>query len=189
MDSYIPIAVMISLAFLIALIMVGGSFFLGPKKPGAVKDSVYECGMEPVGTARERFPVKFFLVAMLYIVFDVETIFLYPWAVSYHELPYAMKVFNYAEMAVFVAILFAGYFYILGSGALDWAESERGISCVPEAYLRSPRPAILFGNENSGPVDLSKTPAGPLFPVYGDSSQEQFQNLPQGHNPPPRIPS
>src|SRR5580658_266890 len=106
MSSYIPILVMIIVAAAVAGVMVIGSSFLGPKKPSAYKSSSYECGMTPVGTARERFPIKFYLIAMLFIVFDIETIFLYPWAVTYHGLPYATKIFEFVEMAVFVAILF-----------------------------------------------------------------------------------
>lgn len=180
MDSYIPVFVMIVIGALIAFVMVFGSALLGPKKPGAVKASPYECGMTPVGSARERFPIKFYLVAMIFIVFDVETIFLYPWAVNYRHLPYALKAFNYIEMVIFVAIIFAGYLYILGKGALDWGEEE----AVAEALKRdpivlAPRPAIRFGNENSGPVDLEKIPVGPRVPVYGASAQELCQPLEQ----------
>jgi NADH-quinone oxidoreductase subunit A len=184
LGSYIPIAVMIAIAAVIALAMVGGSLFLGPKKPGEIKSTAYECGMVPVGNARERFPIKFYLIAMLFIVFDIETIFLYPWAVAYHGLNHDLKVFNLIEMAVFVVILFAGYFYILGKGALDWDESEqaRNVDVLSPAVL-APRPAIRFGNEKSGPADTNKTPVGPRFPVYGASSQEAYQHLPQSiHN-------
>ena len=103
-NSYIPIAVLVLVATVIAAAMVGGSFFLGPKKPGAQKEVSYECGMTPVGSARERFPIKFYLIAMLFIVFDIETIFLYPWAVNYGALGHSLKVFNFIEMAVFVGL-------------------------------------------------------------------------------------
>jgi NADH-quinone oxidoreductase subunit A len=184
LGSYIPIAVMIAIAAVIAGAMVGGSLFLGPKKPGEIKSTAYECGMVPVGNARERFPIKFYLIAMLFIVFDIETIFLYPWAVAYHGLGHDLKVFNLIEMAIFVAILFAGYFYILGKGALDWDESDqaRNVDVISPAVV-APRAAIRFGNEKSGPVDTGKTPVGPRFPVYGASSQEAYQSLPQSiHN-------
>ena len=171
---------MIAVAAVIALAMVGGSLFLGPKKPSEAKSTSYECGMTPVGNARERFPIKFYLIAMLFIVFDIETIFLYPWAVAYSGLSHDLKVFNLIEMAVFVAILFAGYFYILGKGALDWDESDQARNAdVPAPGVFLPRPAIRFGNEKSGPVDTGKTPIGPRFPVYGASSQEMYQQLPQ----------
>src|SRR6476659_6692641 len=125
LGSYIPILVMMVAAAVIAIGMVAGSFLLGPKHPTKYKQAPYECGMTPVGSARERFPIKFYLIAMLFIVFDIETIFLYPWAVTYRGLPHALKVFEFIEMAVFVVILFVGYFYILGKRALDWDESEQ----------------------------------------------------------------
>jgi len=109
----------------LAVGMVVLSFLLGPKRPDARKVSAYECGVTPVGSARERFPVKFFLVAMLFIIFDVETIFLYPWAVTFKDAPKAVQLFNLVEMGVFIAILFVGYFYMLGTRALEWEESER----------------------------------------------------------------
>src|SRR5579871_818471 len=180
LSGYIPILVMLIVSAVIACVMVVGSAVLGPKKPSPYKATSYECGMTPVGNARERFPIKFYLIAMLFIVFDIETIFLYPWAVAYHGLNHDLKVFNLIEMAVFVAILFAGYFYILGKGALDWDESDqaRSVDVLSPAVL-APRPAIRFGNEKSGPVDTGKTPVGPRFPVYGASSQEEYQRLPQ----------
>ena len=174
MNSYIPLFVMIALAALVSVGMVGASHFLGPKKPSEYKSTSYECGMTPVGSARERFPIKFYLIAMLFIVFDIETIFLYPWAVTYSKLPYALKVFEFGEMAVFVAILFIGYFYILGKGALDWDESEQVRSGDRiTAEMAAPRPALRYGNENSGPVSLENTRAGVQLPSYGASSQEQ----------------
>lgn len=184
MNSYIPIAVMIFVAAVIAFAMVGGSFFLGPKKPGVQKETPYECGMTPVGSARERFPIKFYLIAMLFIVFDIETIFLYPWAVNYGTLGHSLKVFNLIEMAVFVVILFVGYFYIIGKGALDWDESEQAKNADQlSARVIAPRAALRFGNEISGPADLSKTPIGPRVPTYGASAQELYQRLPNQGTP------
>lgn len=170
--AYLPLLVLIGVSTVVALAMVIGSFFLGPKKPSAYKSTSYECGMTPIGTARERFPIKFYLIAMLFIVFDIETIFLYPWAVTYRSQGYSMKVFYFVEMMVFVVILFVGYFYIIGKKALDWDESERAISpdkITPE--ILAPRAAIRFGNEGSGPV--RRLPAGERAPSYGASSQEE----------------
>ncbi len=125
LNSYVPIMVMAVLAAVLAVGMVVLSYLLGPKRPDARKVSPYECGVTPVGSAREKFPVKFFLVAMLFIIFDVETIFLYPWAVTFKDAPKAVQAFNLIEMGVFIAILFVGYFYMLGTRALEWEESER----------------------------------------------------------------
>ena len=131
--------------------------------------------MTPVGNARERFPVKFYLIAMLFIIFDIETVFLYPWAVTYAQQAHTMKVFYFSEMAVFVAILFVGYFYIIGKGALDWEDSERAVSpdiITPEVKAR--RAAIRFGNEDSGDVAIEQMATASRFPSYGASSQEEM---------------
>ncbi len=170
--EYIPILVLVVVSMILAGAMVGLSFFLGPKKPNVYKSTSYECGMIPVGNARERFPIKFYLIAMLFIIFDIETVFLYPWAVTFASRGYSDKIFFFAEMIVFVVILFVGYFYILGKGALDWDESERaGRGDVVTPEMRRQRPAIRFGNENSG--DVSTMPAAGRTPSYGASSQEE----------------
>ncbi len=174
MSGYIPLLVMIIVSGLVAGVMVIGSSFLGPKKPSGYKSSSYECGMSPVGTARERFPIKFYLIAMLFIVFDIETIFLYPWAATYSGLPYALKVFEFVEMVIFVAILFVGYFYILGKGALDWDESEAAVSNDRhDSQIIAPRPPLRCGNEDSGPVNIEHIHSLKTLPAYGASSQEQ----------------
>src|SRR2546428_12549505 len=104
---------MMILAALIAAGMVAASYLLRPKKPTRYKESPYECGITPVGSARERFPIKFYLIAMLFIIFDIETIFLYPWAVIFRGGTHPSKVFLLGEMALFIPILFGGYLYIL----------------------------------------------------------------------------
>lgn len=178
LSAYIPILIMIAVAAVVAGGMVGGSMLLGPRKPTPYKSTAYECGVTPVGSARERFPIKFYLVAMLFIVFDIETIFLYPWAVTFHGLPHALKLFEFAEMAVFVVILFVGYFYILGKGALDWDESDAARAAdVITPEVRAPRPRLRYGNEASGPVELEGVPTGPRAPMYGAASQEEYQKL------------
>lgn len=174
MGGYIPLLVMLIVSAIFAGGMVIGSALLGPNKPSGYKSSSYECGMSPVGTARERFPIKFYLIAMLFIVFDIETIFLYPWAVNYNALPHALKIFEFVEMAIFVVILFVGYFYIIGKGALDWDESEGAVS--PDRHdltVMAPRPPLRYGNENSGPVDIAHAVSVTGVPSYGASSQEQ----------------
>jgi NADH-quinone oxidoreductase subunit A len=93
-----------------------GSLILGMRKPTPEKQAPYECGMQPVGTARERFSVKFYLVAMLFLLFDIEAVFLFPWAVVYRDL----KLFGFFEMLVFIAVVLAGYVYVWKKGALEW---------------------------------------------------------------------
>jgi NADH-quinone oxidoreductase subunit A len=156
LSGYIPILVMMVAATVIAGGMVGASFLLGPKKPTRFKQSSYECGMTPVGSARERFPIKFYLIAMLFIIFDIETIFLYPWAVIFTRAG-SGKAFLFGEMAVFVIILFIGYFYILGKGALDWDEGQPVVQIADKRIFRARKP-IRFGNETSGQVRLGRSP-------------------------------
>jgi NADH-quinone oxidoreductase subunit A len=116
LDSYLPILVHIVIALAFAMGSVIMSRLVGQKKPTAVKLAPYECGMPPVGSARERVSVKFYIVAMLFIVFDIEAVFLYPWAVVFKRL----GLFGFVEMGVFIAILLVGYVYVWKKGALEW---------------------------------------------------------------------
>lgn len=119
--DYIPLLILLIVAVLLAAVLVGLSWILGPKKPSAAKLSPYECGVAPVGSARERFPVKYYLIAMLFIVFDIETVFLYPWAVTFTRWnTHAMQLFSLGEMVVFIIILFVGYIYVWKKGAFEW---------------------------------------------------------------------
>lgn len=121
-EVYFPVLLQVLIAMAVAAGMLGFSYLLGRRVKNRVKDLPYECGITPVGNARERFSVKFYLVAMLFILFDIEAIFLYPWAVVYREL----KMFAFLEMLVFIVLILAGFFYIWKKGALDWSEPERG---------------------------------------------------------------
>jgi NADH-quinone oxidoreductase subunit A len=114
---YFPILVQIVIAMAVAGAMLAGSYFLGKKVRSVVKDQPYECGIVPTGSARERFSVKFYLVAMVFILFDIEAVFLYPWAVVYREL----KLFAFIEMLIFIILVLCGFFYIWKKGALDWS--------------------------------------------------------------------
>ena len=116
MESYIPIFMMLGFAAIFGVVMVKLNEWLGPKRPSEEKLSTYESGMEPVRTARERFSVKFYMVAVLFILFDIEVVFLYPWAVTFKDL----GVFGFVTMVVFILILLIGYFYIWRKGALEW---------------------------------------------------------------------
>ena len=116
-ETFFPVLVQIALAAIIAGALVGLSYFLGKKVKDLVKDTPYECGIAPTGSARERFSVKFYLVAIVFILFDIEAIFLYPWAVVYREL----KMFAFIEMLLFVILIMSGFFYIWKKGALDWS--------------------------------------------------------------------
>src|SRR5690242_1577989 len=120
---WFPVLVQVILAMVIAAALVSLSYLLGKRVKNRVKDQPYECGMTPVGDARERFSVKFYLVAMLFILFDIEAIFLYPWAVLLREL----KMFGFWEMLVYIGIVLVGFFYVWKKGVLDWS-STRGES-------------------------------------------------------------
>ena len=119
---YVPLLVHFIFAVGLASAIVILSALLGKHRPSTVKGRPYECGIEPTGDARGRFSVKFYLVAMLFILFDVEAVFLYPWAVLLREL----KMFGFWEMLLYVAVILVGFFYIWKKGALDWAKPERG---------------------------------------------------------------
>ena len=116
MTAYLPIliALMVAVGFVV-VVMVASSLVV-PMRSNAIKNSPYECGIEPVGGARQRFPVKFYLVAVLFILFDIEAVFLYPWAVSFRRL----GLYGLIEMVLFIVILFVGYLYLLKKRALEW---------------------------------------------------------------------
>jgi NADH-quinone oxidoreductase subunit A len=114
--AYTPILIIMALAIGLALLLTAASVFIGPKRPTPAKLAPYECGIVPTTPARQRFPIKFYLMAMLFIVFDIEVIFLYPWAVWLRHL----KVFGFEEMLVFIAVLFLGLLYIWRKGVLEW---------------------------------------------------------------------
>ena len=116
MLGYGSVLVLLALGGTIAVAFVALSRWLGPRNANARKLTPYECGVEPTGTARERFPVRFYLVAMLFIVFDIEAVFLYPWARLFREL----GLFGLVEMVVFVLILVVGLIYAWRKGALEW---------------------------------------------------------------------
>ncbi len=114
--SYLPILTLILLAVLFASVTMLLSSWFGPRRPTPAKLAPYECGITPVGTARERVSVRFYLVAMLFIIFDIEIAFLYPWAVVFRDL----KLFGLIEMAVFLFILLLGFAYAWRKGGLEW---------------------------------------------------------------------
>jgi NADH-quinone oxidoreductase subunit A len=113
---YLPLLMHFGIATGLASAIVTLSWLIGQHKPGIAKMSPYECGVQPIGDTRGRFSVKFYLVAMLFILFDVEAVFLYPWAVILREL----KMFGFWEMMLYIAILIVGLFYVWKKGVLDW---------------------------------------------------------------------
>jgi NADH-quinone oxidoreductase subunit A len=126
--QYIPVLILLVLAAGVSGGMLGLSHLLGKAgRRSPIKDTAYECGMVPVGTGSTRLAVKFYLVAMLFILFDIEVVFLYPWAVVFRDLLRDAATANliFWAMISFVGVLFAGYLYALRKGAFDWRESPR----------------------------------------------------------------
>src|SRR5215469_11238337 len=117
-ELYFPVLVQAIVAMALAAGLLTVSYLLGKKVRNRVKDMPYESGITPTGDARERFSVKFYLVGMLFILFDIEAIFLYPWVVVFREL----GMFGFVQMLIFVILILSGFFYIWKKGALDWAE-------------------------------------------------------------------
>ncbi|MGI8984653.1 MAG: NADH-quinone oxidoreductase subunit A [Acidimicrobiales bacterium] len=116
MAQYLPLLMLMILAILFAGMSIVASRLLGPKKPTVAKTAPYECGIVPDSEPAERFPVRFYLVAMLFIIFDIEIIFLYPWAVIFRQL----GAFGLWEMMIFAGAVFVSFIYLIGNGALNW---------------------------------------------------------------------
>jgi NADH-quinone oxidoreductase subunit A len=120
MGVWLPILIMLGLGVAFAAGNVALSQFLGPKKPTPEKLAAYECGMPPVGDARERQSVKFYLVAMIFLLFDIEVAFLYPWAMALGDLRWT----GFVQVVVFFALLFSGYIYVWRKGVFDWGTAR-----------------------------------------------------------------
>ena len=122
-QTWFPVLLQTFLSFVIAAALVTLGFAVGKRLKNKVKDTPYECGVAPTGDAQHRFSVKFYLVAMIFILFDIEAIFLYPWAVIFKRL----KMFGFIEMLTFVILIMAGFFFIWKKGVLDWAKPEEHV--------------------------------------------------------------
>src|ERR1700678_1168837 len=124
--QYLPLALQIVAAAGLAVGMVGASFFIGKHKNSRTKGGAYECGMDPVGDARGRFSVRFYMVAMLFILFDVEAVFMLPWAVIFKRLPAIThsRLFGFWEMLVYLGFVGVGLFYVWKKGILNWANDK-----------------------------------------------------------------
>lgn len=116
LSDYLPILLLLLFATFLASLLLTISFLLGPKRPKAKKLSPYESGIIPVGDAREKFSMKYYLIGALFILFDVETVFLFVWAVVFKEL----GLFAFIEIIVFLVVILCGYFYVLRKGVLEW---------------------------------------------------------------------
>ncbi len=122
MADYLPLVLMLGLAVVFVVGSLVTTGLLAPRRPTVAKAAPYESGIVPTRGLPERFPVRFFLVAMIFIIFDIEIVFLYPWAVVLGQLGWA----GFVEMAVFVVVVFASFLFLLSRGALDWGPLMRG---------------------------------------------------------------
>jgi NADH-quinone oxidoreductase subunit A len=127
---YIPLLIQVIVAMALATVMITLSHLLGKHKWTRAKNTAYECGITPTGDAQQRFSVKFYLVGMLFILFDVEAVFLYPWAVVFRDLPRltGSRWFGFWEMLIYIGLVLVGFFYIWKKGILDWNKPERSES-------------------------------------------------------------
>lgn len=140
LGQYLPIAFLLALALLFAALSFMVSRLLAPRSPNDKKEAPYECGIIPGREAPERFPVRFFLVAMIFIVFDIEIIFFYPWAVAHHEI----GLFGLVAVLLFSLAVFESFVYLIGNGALEWGPLRWGrapAGPVPQAPTTAPRRA------------------------------------------------
>jgi NADH-quinone oxidoreductase subunit A len=152
LSSYLPILILAGLTLIFAVGSLGVSSLLRPNKPNPVKLSPYECGIVPERTPQgERFPVKFYLVAMLFIIFDVETIFLFPWAVTFRKL----GLFGLVEMAIFIGLVFVAYVYVWRKGGLDWSSPA-----IDRALQLGAQPGLGIRPTATEASDSSKEVAG-----------------------------
>jgi NADH-quinone oxidoreductase subunit A len=118
LSQYLPIALMFLFAMGFIVVTMIATHALGPKRKSQIKLDVFECGIEAKGNARVPFNIKYFLVAILFVLFDVEVIFMYPWAVNFKEL----GITGFVEMVTFIALLLVGFFYLIKKGALKWED-------------------------------------------------------------------
>jgi NADH-quinone oxidoreductase subunit A len=131
MNEYLPLFTLLVLATGFAAVSFLVSSLLGPHKPTAAKSAPYECGIVPTQEPAERFPVRFYLVAMIFVIFDIEIIFTYPWAVIFSDL----RLYGLVEMVVFSVAVFVSFLYLISNGALDWGPARRipGMLAAPSA--------------------------------------------------------
>ncbi len=142
--EFVPILIMMALAALVCTVMVVGSWVLGPKRITRYKQSAYECGVAPVGDAFVRFPIKFYLVAILFVLFDIEVVFLWSWLTVFKNAPLDYQIFTGIALLIYMVLWIIGDAYVLRVGAIDWDESA---SLAPEKLgdvdlLRSETPAL-----------------------------------------------
>jgi len=131
MGDYLPVVFLVAIAAFLCAAMVTLSWVLGPKKVSSYKESPYECGVAPLGDALQRFPIKFYLVAILFVLFDIEVVFLWSWLTVFKTAPLDFKLFTGGVVAVYMALWILGDAYVLKVGAVDWDDAT---SIAEEKY-------------------------------------------------------
>lgn len=132
--AYVPILMMMGLAVVVCTVMVVGSYLLGPKRITRYKSSPYECGVEPLGSALERVPIKFYMVAILFVLFDIEVVFLWSWLTVFRDAALDFQIFTGLAMLLYFALWIIGDIYVIKIGAIDWDEAT---SLAPEKLASS----------------------------------------------------
>jgi NADH-quinone oxidoreductase subunit A len=120
LEQYIPVFLVLAIAIIFGVVLVWSSTLIGPQRPNKQKTSTYESGMQPVGTTRQRISIKYYLVAMFFIIFDLEVIFIYPWAVEFKKLFGQLGISVFISMFIFLVILELGYLYAYKKGGFKW---------------------------------------------------------------------
>ena len=167
-DDYLPILVLLILGFLFAAVSFVASSLLAPRKrPTAAKLAPYECGIVPTIEPPVRFPVRFYLIAMIFIIFDIEIVVLYPWAVIFHQL----NSFGLVEVLVFAAVVFISFLFLVSNGALTWGPAKRLERAMPSRTSSSTIARIAAGPGGPGgrpdPSGPGRT-TDPVPPATGD---------------------
>lgn len=162
MEQYLPIVLLAALGLAFAAGSFGASKLLGPSRPTGAKEGPYESGIASEGGESTRFPVRFFMVAMIFIIFDIEVVFLYPWAVVYRQL----DTFGLGEMGAFAVVVFVSFAYLVSNGALDWGPGRRvarkvsdGARTTTSTVRRVPRPAEAGRSAATLPIAAATPPA------------------------------
>jgi NADH-quinone oxidoreductase subunit A len=170
-DDYLPILILLILGFLFAALSFVASALMAPKKrPTAAKTAPYECGIVPAIEPPTRFPVRFYLVAMIFIIFDIEIVFLYPWAVIFRQL----GSFGLVEVVVFAVVVFISFLFLVSNGALSWGPAKHLVGALPSRTSESTIARIGAGPGGPGGstrrvgITSPANPTGPDAPTTGD---------------------
>jgi NADH-quinone oxidoreductase subunit A len=164
-DDFLPILLLLILGLLFASLSFVGSSLLAPKKrPTAAKVAPYECGIVPTIEPPTRFPVRFYLIAMIFIIFDIEIVFLYPWAVVFRQL----RSFGLVEVLVFAAVVFVSFLFLISNGALNWGPAKRLSSAMPPRTSESTILRISAGTGDPGRRAPAASPGDPRAPAVTD---------------------